>query len=352
MKVNKIYYLLIIASFAIISACDKEDKQVVTGISISKKSFLLTEGEIEGVWITFEPNGSSDKVTWVSSDNEIATVSVSSYMPSKAKIKAIGPGHAVISALVGDLKTECSVSVAVVPKGAVDLGVIIQREDGSWYRLFWAESNLCESGLSSNPEDYGDYYSWGELVPHYTSLDPLTWRDGKSGYNWSSYKWGKDDKVIRYCPLDKQDKWGGSGNPDNKLEFKDYDYVDDAARATLGGNWRIPTEYEWRELERQCSVWMNTYSETGVGGRVYKGKYGFSNTSIFLPAAGYWTYDGKHDVNVCGNYWTSSLYTELSNSPVCAGSLHFSLEPQSLVPVARYNGFSVRPVTEGITEKP
>ncbi|MBP5637344.1 MAG: Ig-like domain-containing protein [Bacteroidales bacterium] len=114
MKVNKIYYLLIIASFAIISACDKEGKQVVTGISISKKSFLLTAGEIEGVWITFEPNGSTDKVTWVSSDNEIATVSESAYMPSKAKIKAIGPGHAVISALVGDLKTECSVSVADV----------------------------------------------------------------------------------------------------------------------------------------------------------------------------------------------------------------------------------------------
>ena len=47
----------------------------------------------------------------------------------------------------------------VVPEGAVDMGIVMTREDGSTYKLYWAESNLCESGLCQRPEDLGDYYA-------------------------------------------------------------------------------------------------------------------------------------------------------------------------------------------------
>ena len=47
----------------------------------------------------------------------------------------------------------------------------------------WAISNISESGFVSSPEEFGDYYAWGETEPYYSSLDPLTWKDGKDeGY--------------------------------------------------------------------------------------------------------------------------------------------------------------------------
>ena len=42
------------------------------------------------------------------------------------------------------------------------------REDGTTYKLCWAKSNLCETGLCADPEDYGDYYAWGEMEPKET----------------------------------------------------------------------------------------------------------------------------------------------------------------------------------------
>ena len=48
-----------------------------------------------------------------------------------------------------------------VPEGAVDLGLSVK----------WASCNLG----ASSPEEFGDYYAWGETKP-------------KGTYDWSSYK--------------------------------------------------------------------------------------------------------------------------------------------------------------------
>ena len=47
------------------------------------------------------------------------------------------------------------------------MGIVMTREDGSTYKLYWAETNLCESGLCQRPEDLGDYYAWEETQPYY-----------------------------------------------------------------------------------------------------------------------------------------------------------------------------------------
>ena len=73
---------------------------------------------------------------------------------------------------------------------AVDLGLPSGLE--------WASFNLG----ASKPEEYGDYYAWGETKPHYSSLDPLTWMEGKEdGYSWSTYEWCAGDKntITKYC---------------------------------------------------------------------------------------------------------------------------------------------------------
>ena len=59
----------------------------------------------------------------------------------------------------------------------MDLGIVVTRADGTTYKLFWAKSNLSNDGLCDNPEDYGDYYAWGETKT-------------KSDYSWSTYKFG------------------------------------------------------------------------------------------------------------------------------------------------------------------
>ena len=53
------------------------------------------------------------------------------------------------------------------PEVMVDLGIVMTRKDGTTYKLYWASSNLCEDGLCKNPQDYGDYYAWGEIEPYY-----------------------------------------------------------------------------------------------------------------------------------------------------------------------------------------
>ena len=233
----------------------------------------------------------------------------------------------------------------VVPEGAVDMGIVLTNADGTSYNLYWAESNLCESGLCPKPEDFGDYYAWGETQPYYTSGhsldDPCSdWRSGReSGYYWGSYGLcnGDNNKLTRYCPPDRADYWGGQGSPDGKTEFSDYGYADDAARAVLGGEWRMPTRKEWTSLCEQCDwTWINV---NGVVGYQFTADNG---NSIFIPAAGYRMDDVLREVGSSANYWSSTADTEypdyawylFTKKDRYVGEYHSS----------RYYGHSVRPV--------
>jgi len=208
------------------------------------------------------------------------------------------------------------------PEGAVDLGLSV----------LWATCNLG----ASTPEGYGDYYAWGETEPYYTeghSQDnPCNyWKDGKTGYNWASYRWcnGANNTLTKY------NAEGDYGTVDNKtvLEFED-----DVARVSLGSRWRMPTYSEWEELKESCTWSMAT--QNGVNGYLVTATNG---NSIFLPAAGY-----RSDSNILrssysgGYYWSSSvwihdyannMYFGFSDGVHCAADY-------------RYRGLSVRPVTE------
>lgn len=223
----------------------------------------------------------------------------------------------------------------------MDLGIVMTRADGTTYNLYWAKSNLSVNGLCPNPEDYGDYYAWGETEPYYSSQEPLTWKDGKSaGYVWASYKWcnGYYNKLTRYCPENKADYWDGADTPDNKTEFADYNYVDDAARARLGGKWRMPTDAEWTELRTKCT-WAWT-TQNGVIGRLVTAPNG---NSIFLPAAGR-RYGARLLDAGCGYYWSSSLCTGDPENP---WNVDFDSDELGRSGIRyRCNGFTVRPVTE------
>ena len=179
--------------------------------------------------------------------------------------------------------------------------------------LKWA---TCNVGANA-PEEYGDYFAWGEVEP-------------KTTYDWSTYKWcnGSYDTQTKYCTDSSY------GTVDNKTVL---DKEDDAAAVNWGGKWRMPTKAEQDELCQQCT-WTWT-SKSGVNGYQVTGPNG---KSIFLPAAGYRYGSSLYGVGGYGYYWSSSLNT---GSPYGAYYLYF-YSGDVYWDGYRYYGRSVRPVCQ------
>ncbi|MBQ2543772.1 MAG: hypothetical protein II556_02330 [Bacteroidales bacterium] len=192
----------------------------------------------------------------------------------------------------------------------VDLGLSVK----------WATCNLG----ATKPEEYGDYYAWGET-------------ETKTNYEWSTYKWckGASDKLTKYCPSNKSGYWAGYGSPDGKTSL---DLSDDVANIKLGGKWRLPTDAEWTELRERCEwTWTSTISVNG-----YK-VTGPNGNSIFLPAAGCRLDTSLYLAGSRGYYRSSSLNTD---SPSSAWYVNFNSDNVYRYSSYRYYGRSVRPVTE------
>ena len=201
---------------------------------------------------------------------------------------------------------------AKFPVGAVDLGIVMTMPDNTSYKLYWAKSNLSENGLCANPEDYGDYYAWGET-------------NAKSNYSWSTYKFftSESEPCSKYNATDN---------------LKELNLEDDVAHVKLGGKWRIPSSDEWGALLSLCD-WsiVDDYNGTGIKGALFIGPNG---NSIFLPYAGYME-DAEHqDAGSCVMYWST-----LCDNHSLAFSYNF-FDGHGRTMIDRYYGFSVRPVSE------
>ena len=225
---------------------------------------------------------------------------------------------------------------------AVDLGLSVK----------WAQSNLGEDGLCANPEDYGDYYAWGELEPHYAKGHSHDWPcsdwrviEGKTmtGYNWASYKWvdPSTNRISRYYYDDPGGPEDPIGSGDNKTTFRDYDFEDDAARVILGGKWRIPTYEEWTELCTQCE-WTRT-TLNGIEGRLVTAQNG---NSIFLPSSGMWDGVYNNGLNSAGRYASSTLSPGTSEAAWLAGWTDPNEEDVRTYTLMRHYGYTLRPVWE------
>ena len=211
---------------------------------------------------------------------------------------------------------------------AIDLGLSVK----------WASFNIG----ATSPESYGDYYAWGETEPYYSSLEPLTWKNGKSdGYDWPSYKWckGSSTTMTKYC---SDSSYGYNGFADTKTVLEP---EDDVAHVKLGGNWRMPTDAEWTELRNNCSwTWTDNYNGTGVRGRIVTSNIeGYTDKSIFLPAAGRLDETNFNFAGSYGYYWSSSLYTVI---PSRAWYVYFYSDHITRGDLNRCYGRSVRPVSK------
>ena len=212
---------------------------------------------------------------------------------------------------------------------AVDLGLSVR----------WASFNLG----AVKPEEFGEYYAWGETQPYYQPGDAQSespvWKEGKSdGYDWTSYQWclGTRETLTKYCT---NASYGNDGFTDGKTEL---DPEDDAAHVLLGGDWRMPTAAEIDELIANCNAEWTT--ENGVPGyRFTSNKEGYTGNSVFLPAAGYRLGTTYVYVETDGLFWSKSVNT---GAPYHAYDLHVKADR-----VWRGNGssrpygFPIRPVT-------
>ena len=168
---------------------------------------------------------------------------------------------------------------------AVDLGLSVK----------WASMNLGATA----PEDYGDYFAWGETQT-------------KEDFYWNTYKWWEEHnkkhatgvytKYVTYYAVEEY-----AYLIDNKTRLEPQD---DAAHVTLGGKWRMPTNDEWRELRTSCD--WSPITQNGVRGMMVSSKK--TGKSIFLPYGGGLrrpdldTFTQQYDAGEAGYYWIPLLW--------------------------------------------
>ena len=180
----------------------------------------------------------------------------------------------------------------------VDLGLSVK----------WA---ACNVGATS-PEEYGNYYAWGETTT-------------KAKYNESNCP----NYGLSISQLQSQGYIDSEGNLTAQH---------DAATANWGGSWRMPTKSEMQELIDKC-IWTWT-TQNGVNGYKVKGPNG---NSIFLPAAGYRIGSSLFDAGSKSSCWSSSPNESDSDR---AYYLYFYSSYHDMYYYNRDNGQSVRPVIE------
>ena len=181
----------------------------------------------------------------------------------------------------------------------------------------WA---TCNIGADS-PEDYGDYFAWGETEP-------------KEVYSWTNYKWcnGTYNTLTKYC---HNSGYGANGFVDNKKEL---DPEDDAAYVNWGPSWRMPTVAQLQELLENCT-WRWT-TRNGVDGQLAKGPNG---KTLFLPAANYYYDSSLSEEGSIGVYWSRENGFSTSN---VASDLYFVSVGYVYWDdfISRRDGLPVRPV--------
>lgn len=174
----------------------------------------------------------------------------------------------------------------------------------------WA---TCNVGANS-PEEIGAYFAWGETKPQ-----------ANKAYSEESYSYkycAKTTGMDELCELEKITKHYGDG----RHLLPEYD----AATATWGSGWRMPTNTELKELTDNCTATWTT--KNGVKGCLFTASNG---KSIFLPAAGVrWL--GSTDYTDCCYYWASDYDWY--------GAMYLWLDDCYDYHIPEYVGMTVRPV--------
>ena len=193
------------------------------------------------------------------------------------------------------------------------LGFALQKDFANFGTdVLWAGCNLG----AASPTEYGNYYAWGETAPKESySLDNYKYYDPSTG------------KITKYAK-------------NNSVTLES---IDDAA-TNANPQWRMPTLDDWSDLSSYTTCKQITVD--GVKGLLIRGtRDPYKDQAIFMPMAG--AYDGANleSPGAQGYYWSSASAS--ASSAYCYSMMDGS-DRFSRPDMARYLGFSVRPVFSGV----
>ena len=194
-----------------------------------------------------------------------------------------------------------------------------EAEEHDWVDLGLPSGTLwatCNVGANS-PEEYGDYFAWGETEP-------------KDEYGWGTYKWcnGTWDSLTKY---NQDSGFGYKGFIDTLTELLP---EDDAAIVNWGSDWQMPSRDQFKELIDSRYTTTEWTMQNGVNGRKIRGKNGYS---IFLPASDVLGATNKK----YGFYWSSSLS---SSCHACVLQFHADVDHCVVNGIYRCEPVCIRPV--------
>ena len=191
--------------------------------------------------------------------------------------------------------------------------VDLELESGT----LWATTNVG----AEKPEDYGDYFAWGET-------------QSKKDYSQSTYMFYNENmyyQLTKYCTN------SSFGIVDNKKELEP---EDDAATINWGKDWQMPSAAQLEELFNGDNTTTEFTTMNGIAGTKITSKR--NNKSIFLPAAGHYEGQSPKEKGSEGAYWSKTLDTNY-----CLNGCNFwftKYNNRKIIESSRVYGQSIRPV--------
>lgn len=159
----------------------------------------------------------------------------------------------------------------------------------------WATMNVGASSIT----DYGNYYQYGK-------------------------------GAAQHAATIEQSNYNGTENP--------LDSSVDTATQVWGGDWYMPTKQQLEELIANTTYeWVTNYQGSGINGATFTA----NGQTLFIPAAGYYSYGSLSSVGSFGFVWSSTPY---SQNYAFAYSLYFGDGYENIEFYNREGGYSVRPV--------
>ena len=180
-------------------------------------------------------------------------------------------------------------------------------------KTLWATCNVG----ASVPEEYGDFYAWGETTT-------------KKTFTWESYT-----------------QCGGTEDTPYDIGSSIVGTSYDVATAVMGDDWCMPTLEQFNELVKECT--FDLRSLNGVVGYKVDGPNG---NYIFLPLAGY-KYNSTYDYNTTRGYYWSGTSDVVGNENFRASVLSLIRSPKeaSTSTLRRRTGMPVRAVKKQVVEE-
>ena len=247
------------------------EQGLVRQIILNKTALYLAINTSEQITATVLPQNANYKnVVWESSDETVATV-------SSGLVTALSDGTCYITCRATDGSRVYGSCYTTVRRHDTKEGVDLGLPSGT----LWA---TCNVGASS-PEEFGDYFAWGETAP-------------KNEYTERNYKYCDNGSILYITKYVVQNPYRAIDNLTELLP------EDDAATVNWGSEWKTPSKDQVEELfyEDFCSTEFTTLN--GVNGLRVTSK--MNGNSIFLPNAGCYAYYNTFLPNE-GVYWARDL---------------------------------------------